>query len=386
MPRRTRKRGGADLDAELIRACQEGNNSEVERLIAAGANVNKAPRNIGATPLYVASFYGHLTIVERLIAAGAYINNGRTTDGVTPLYVASEKGHLDIVERLLAAGADVNKARTDIRATPLFVASEKGHLSIVERLIAANADVNKSRTDIRATPLYIASFYGHLTIVERLIDAGADVNKARTTDGVTPLYLASEKGHLDIVERLIAAGADLNKARTDIRATPLFVASEKGHMTIVDKLLTAGADTTIRTKNGKLPIDVAKTEEIRDLLSGATAVTESVNFNAPNNNSGPLYNALLTDEITEGNILGFFPNNTGKIYPSQGILVRKATNGPYTKSAAWRSVLESGKNPFTRAPLGPPRFRKVHVKAKTRRGGRRANARTRRGRDLQRSS
>jgi ankyrin repeat protein len=261
-----------------------------------------------------------------------------------------------------------------------------GHLNIVERLIAAGANVNRARTIDGLTSLYLASKNGHSYIVERLIAAGADVNKART-NGATPLYVASQIGDLNIVERLIAAGAEVNKARTNDGATPLYVASEIGDLAIVERLIAAGADKTIRAKNGTLPIDVAKTQGIRDLLSSAIPNSNlSVNFNAPNNNAGPLYNALLIDEIAEGNILGFFPNNAGKIYPSQGILVRKATNAPHKKSAAWRSVLESGKNPFTRAPLGPPTFRKVHVKAKTRRGGRRADARTRRGRDLQRSS
>lgn len=107
---------------------------------------------------------------------------------------------------------------------------------------------------------------------------------------------------------------------------------------------------------------------------------ESVNLNAPGNNEGPLYNGLLVSEIDEGDVLGYFPNAAGKIFPSQGIVVRKAANSANKQSNTWRSVLASAKNPFTRAPIGSTTYRKAHIKAKTRRGGRRTRRRaTRRG-------
>jgi ankyrin repeat protein len=298
MPRRTPKNSGANMAANLFKACQEKNIHEVERLIAAGADVNKARTNDGSTPLFIASENGHLGILDRLIATGADVNKARTDFGATPLFIASQRGYLNVVDRLIAAGvdvnkathngstplytashygkleivdrliavgADVNKATTINGITPLSIATENSRLNVVERLIAAGADVNKARNDFGATPLHIASENNRLNIVERLIAAGADVNKALTT-GETPLFITTEIiGNLDIVKRLIAAGADVNKANND-NQTPLFIASQYGHLNIVEQLLAAGADKTILTKDGKLPIDVAKTEEIRKLL------------------------------------------------------------------------------------------------------------------------
>ncbi len=97
---------------------------------------------------------------------------------------------------------------------------------------------------------------------------------------------------------------------------------------------------------------------------------KSVNFNEVTNNE-PIYNGLMTNEISEGNVLGYILNNTGKIYPDQGILVRKANNNIGLKSNAWKSVIKSGKNPFTRAPIKTTTLRKVRIKAKTIKGGRR---------------
>ena len=78
----------------------------VTKLIAAGADVDKALTTTGTTPLLIASRRGHLTVVTKLIAAGAIVNKARTIDGCTPLFIAAQEGHLAVVTKLVAAGAD----------------------------------------------------------------------------------------------------------------------------------------------------------------------------------------------------------------------------------------------------------------------------------------
>jgi ankyrin repeat protein len=253
-------------------ASQIGHLEIVKALVAAGADVNIARKGSGITPLYSASEKGHLEIVKTLLEAGADVNkattvSGTTVSGTTPLFIASFKGHLEIVKALVAAGADMNIAITDAGVTPLYVATEKGHLETVKTLLEAGADVNKARTDTGVTPLYIASEKRHLEIVKTLLEAGADANMALTSIGNTPLYVASEKGDLEIVKALVAAGADVNIARKGSGTTPLYTASERGHLEIVKVLLEAGADKTIRDKTRKTAYDVAKTLEIRKLLT-----------------------------------------------------------------------------------------------------------------------
>jgi ankyrin repeat protein len=215
----------------------------VERLLAAGANVNAANYG-GWTALQAASGAGHLKVVERLLAAGADVNAAAAAGyrGRMALQAASEGGHLAIVERLLAAGADVNVA--DYYGwTALQTASGAGNLKVVERLLAAGADVNAAADDDDSgwMALQAASRGGHLEIVDRLLAAGADVNAAAGGyRGWTALQEASEGGHLEIVERLLAAGADANAA--DDSWTALQTASRGGHLEVVKRLLAAGAD------------------------------------------------------------------------------------------------------------------------------------------------
>ncbi len=247
----------------------------MKRLLAAGADVNKATTNTGATPLYMASEQEHVSIVERLLAAGADVNKATTTN-TTPLYIASELGNVSIVERLLAAGADVNKATTNTGATPLYVASEQEYLSIVERLLAAGADVNKA-TKNGETPLYIASQRRYVDIAERLITAGADVNKATTNTGTTPLYLASNNGYLRIVELLIAAGAYVNNTNRD---SPLFAASINGHADVVERLIAAGANVNYQNVTGTTSLYWASQKGYTQVVEHLLAAGADVNNDA----------------------------------------------------------------------------------------------------------
>ncbi len=51
------------------------------------------------------------------------------------------------------------------------------------------------------------------------------------------------------------------------KATPLHVAAMNGHLTVVELLLKHGADTKFVDDDGKLPIDLAKTDEVKKALA-----------------------------------------------------------------------------------------------------------------------
>src|SRR5204862_96911 len=111
---------------------------EIDRLIAAGANVRAVTRE-GVTPLAMASLYGSLPIVERLLKAGADARD-RGPNGETTLMFAARNGRVDLVKRFIAAGVDVN-AREDLRGTTaLMRPAEQRHAEAVKALLAARAD------------------------------------------------------------------------------------------------------------------------------------------------------------------------------------------------------------------------------------------------------
>ena len=58
------------------------------------------------------------------------VNKATREDGPTPLYMACQEGHADIVKLLFACDEiDVNKARSDIGATPFYIAYNSSQLT-----------------------------------------------------------------------------------------------------------------------------------------------------------------------------------------------------------------------------------------------------------------
>ena len=79
-------------------------------------------RSEECNPLATASLHGRAAVVERLLAAGADVNGRHTTFlggkhrvTCTPLMMAAWGGHAEIIERLLAAGADAGATDSDGR-------------------------------------------------------------------------------------------------------------------------------------------------------------------------------------------------------------------------------------------------------------------------------
>ena len=210
---------GAEVDARLNgftalqAAAMHGREAVVQRLIAAGANVNAVNAGDGLTALLLAASFGHGAIVDRLLAAGADVN-AVLEDGISVLMSAAEEGYLAVVNRLLDAGALVNAVDNHGRTALLLTASH-GHGAIVDRLLAAGADVNAADED-GDSALIVAAKQGHEAVVARLLRAGANVG-AVDTEGRTALQLAVLNGHQAAANRIQAwldAPARGTRART----------------------------------------------------------------------------------------------------------------------------------------------------------------------------
>lgn len=96
-----------DLGAQLYDAASKANNAEVERLLAAGANVNyQSP--FGWTPLMTAARHGNLTLVRRLLDVPGINVNAETNVGKTALQITKESSSVyknEIIKLLEEKGA-----------------------------------------------------------------------------------------------------------------------------------------------------------------------------------------------------------------------------------------------------------------------------------------
>ncbi|MCC6003743.1 MAG: ankyrin repeat domain-containing protein [Thermofilum sp.] len=98
---------------------------------------------------------------------------------------------------------------------------------------------------------------GDIAKIEELLRKGVSVN-ARNALGQTPLHRAASSGRADIAEMLIKRGADVNAREGWLAQTPLHWAAINGHADVVKLLLENGADPSIKDKNGKTALDVAR--------------------------------------------------------------------------------------------------------------------------------
>lgn len=119
---------------EMLRAAADGNMFKVDKLLAAGADVN-ARMPDGATALMGAVYYGYPQTSRLLMERGADVN-ARTNEGVTALHYAAQQGNATIVRDLLRKGADPEPV-SSAGNTPLSLARAAGHQEVVEVLLQA---------------------------------------------------------------------------------------------------------------------------------------------------------------------------------------------------------------------------------------------------------
>ena len=141
--------GQAAASKELLKAAGEYEIEPVERLLAAGADVNYQDENGDTALIRAAQCFMCLSTVEPLLEAGADVHL-QDEFGDTALLAAAygdnfamAGGYVEPVDWLLAAGADINhQNKAGHTALQIAVGSGYGDTLLVGRLLAAGADVN----------------------------------------------------------------------------------------------------------------------------------------------------------------------------------------------------------------------------------------------------
>ena len=102
-------------DKELIEACRNEYETEVERLLLLPRNPNVRDQSWllpnGLTPLHFASQMGNLHLVGLLLEAGA--DPDAVAHGATALFVAAANDKLEVARLLIHAGANPDLPGTD---------------------------------------------------------------------------------------------------------------------------------------------------------------------------------------------------------------------------------------------------------------------------------
>ena len=114
------------------------------------------------------------------------------------------------------------------------------------------------------TLMHYACYKGAETIAEYLVSRAAMCN-SESEDSWTPLQLACYNGHTACVRHLLRhPRVQLNRSTN--RGTALHQACRKGQSDILYLLLDAKAEMTIEDSNGLIPLQVASSEEIFEII------------------------------------------------------------------------------------------------------------------------
>ena len=175
---------GADRRSPLERAAQEGNTSEVKRLLASGADPNEKAF-FGIPLTFAAGRKGNIEVVRLLLAAGAN-PNGRPPEGNAcwspPLVGAAVSGDIENTRALLDAGAPIEQSKCSMLVVAYLTPPILGLL--VERGLNLNAVDDQGRNGLHLA--FVNGVIAPVPGVEYLIHAGVPLN-ARDHSGKTPL-------------------------------------------------------------------------------------------------------------------------------------------------------------------------------------------------------
>lgn len=121
-----------------------------------------------------------------------------------------------------------------------------------------------------------AAAVGSVDRLARWLELGDDPNEARF-DGWTPLMLAAWRGEVDTLVQLVDAGARIGDVDASGK-TALHRAVEGDHARAVEALLDRGADPNLRSYDGTVPLALAVSATVAEILlqNHATVSSEAV--------------------------------------------------------------------------------------------------------------
>ena len=219
----------------LLKAIVDDDRKKVEALLKADAQL--ATRLIEEAKLYQAKIFHWIYV------------------GDTALHLAAAGYRVEIIKQLLAAGADPNAVTNHRRSGPLHYAVD-GYLNgpewdadrqvkTIRTLLDAGASINAADKN-GATPLHRAVRTRCAAAVSFLLQTGANP-KLKNKSGSTPFHLA--------VQDTGRGGSGDEKART-------------GQRQIIKTFLALGISPSLKDGKGKTVRECARSEWIRELISG----------------------------------------------------------------------------------------------------------------------
>lgn len=163
----------------LAEAAGRGDVKEINRQVAAGANVNAVGQH-AITPLWWAAWVENYNGFAALLAKGANPNAQRA-EGYPIMYLVADMKDPRLLEAALKHGGDPNLRDSTSGESPLFPAVLHGRKPHIELLLAAKADVNaRMPVSGETLPMIAIAARADYQLVYRLFQMGADPTLTNT--------------------------------------------------------------------------------------------------------------------------------------------------------------------------------------------------------------
>ena len=231
----------SEADTSLIKAAEDGDAVQIQRLIVHGADVNVL-NNFGQTVLEWAAQHGNVAAVKLLLDAGADVSKPSRFGG--PLIAASGGGFgvksIAICRLLLSHGADPNGYANNTPIISALTGLSRSRNSIYHSFHSPRQPQGRQKMFQEQTETTLA-------ILRMLIQSGADVNHEYRLgpfhDPLTPLTAAAGAGSVEAMSLLIKSGAHTDPIYLNVALGP---AASSGSAPAVAMLLSHGADPNMR--------------------------------------------------------------------------------------------------------------------------------------------
>ena len=208
-----------------------------------------------------ATIDGDVAAIRALRNAGEDLGESfAALDGKTPFGYAIAHQQKDVIEYFLSL-PESDRPDLAVYADRLMLTQDK---EIIEMLF----DAGGRTPEFLGRMANIAVGVEAPLAFEYALSLGGDPNHMYS---FTALMLAARSNQVDYAKKLIDAGADVNQTHQsswgDSNQTALFMAAERGHIEIMNLLLEHDADPSIRDKEGRTALDIARQFEQADAVS-----------------------------------------------------------------------------------------------------------------------
>jgi len=325
-PKEEKSKEQRKMDEDLLELAFDGELDEVKALLEKGADP-MARDGRENTPLAEAAVQGHLETVRYLLDWKAPIGsdpNAAGSDGRTPLHRSAFQGHHETVQLLLERGADPrikdrsgelpfdmasndetrealtswDVTRTDAlkeeRAKAQDIEDEKHVKNDEERKMLAK------RKKMQKMIEYAEAGEKDLLEMELMDIEPNQIGSYRDDRGNTVLHICAEHGRLDCIKFLLDEVKMAVNSRDSKGWTPIAVAAFHAQKKACQELMARKADPLIENAYKKSAFDVAKDDEIREVLKMTPLAAESGANASSSSTPGPAAEAEEEDAAPKG--------------------------------------------------------------------------------------